>query len=159
MQGVVAFLPSFQYCEALCQHWQGTGIWQALAAKKRVFREPRSATEVEATLQAYSKCIADGSSAGPGGALMLCVVGGKMAEGINFGNGLGRCAGWHTTCAALPAEKEEVHGSTGQPPVELWLGFPARQFLWAGSGSLKEQGAEPASVSAMQVEGICAALA
>ena len=103
VQGVVAFLPSFQYCEALCQHWQGTGIWQALAARKQVFREPRSATEVEATLQAYSKCIAGGTGAGPGGALMLCVIGGKMAEGINFGDGLGRCACWHATRAALPA--------------------------------------------------------
>ncbi len=120
VQGVVAFLPSFQYCEALCKHWQGTGIWQALAAKKQVFREPRSATEVEATLQAYSKCIAGGGSAGPGGALMLCVVGGKMAEGINFGNGLGRCAGWHTIRAGVPApDKEQVHGSISQPPVEL----------------------------------------
>ena len=156
----MAFLPSFQYCEALSQHWQATGIWQGLAAKKRVFQEPRSATEVEATLRAYSKCIADGSSAGPGGALMLCVVGGKMAEGINFGNGLGRCAGWHINCAALPApDKEQVHGSIGQPPIQLWLDLAAGHRLWADSEWLQEQDAEPASALDMQVGGICEAWA
>ena len=98
MQGVIAFFPSFAYAEQVAQRWEATGALAALAARKRVFREPRTAAAVETTLQQYAECAvgrghasaggSDGS--GGGGALMLCVVGGKLAEGINFGDGLGR---------------------------------------------------------------------
>ncbi|KAK9816819.1 hypothetical protein WJX72_005361 [[Myrmecia] bisecta] len=90
-EGVVAFFPSFSNADQLYQHWQRSGLLAKLAAKKRVFQEPRAATEVEAMLQQYGDCIKGSTSSGTGGALLLCVVGGKMSEGINFGDGLGRC--------------------------------------------------------------------
>ena len=87
LQGVVAFFPSFAYADQAAQRWEATGALAALGGRKRVFREPRAASAVQATLAQYAE-----SAHAAGGALMLCVVGGKLAEGINFGDGLGRCS-------------------------------------------------------------------
>uniref|UniRef100_A0A2K5D6L5 DEAD/H-box helicase 11 n=1 Tax=Aotus nancymaae TaxID=37293 RepID=A0A2K5D6L5_AOTNA len=58
-----------------------------------IFQEPKSAHQVEQVLLAYSRCI-QGCGQERGrvtGALLLSVVGGKMSEGINFSDNLGRC--------------------------------------------------------------------
>ncbi|XP_021777709.2 ATP-dependent DNA helicase DDX11 isoform X7 [Papio anubis] len=57
-----------------------------------IFQEPKSTHQVEQVLLAYSRCIqACGQERGRvTGALLLSVVGGKMSEGINFSDNLGR---------------------------------------------------------------------
>jgi chromosome transmission fidelity protein 1 len=97
-QGVVAFFPSFDYADACAARWAASGAADALAAVKSVFREPRTASAVEALLARYaaaalaprSSGAGSGAAGGPSGALLLCVVGGKLSEGINFSDGLGR---------------------------------------------------------------------
>ena len=112
----MAFLPAFAHCDQLYSRWQQTGLLAQIVAKKTIFKEPRAANKVEAMLQQYVDCIAQSSGmagkasgtactastaaspAGKAGAtavtggLMLCVVGGKLSEGINFSDGFGRSA-------------------------------------------------------------------
>jgi chromosome transmission fidelity protein 1 len=106
--GVVVFFPSFSYADQVHARWATSGMLRTLGERKKVFREPRTAGEVDSVLQEYSSCIENArtisksttNALGSGtlstkkwctGAVMLCVVGGKLAEGINFGDDLGRC--------------------------------------------------------------------
>ncbi|XP_047913880.2 ATP-dependent DNA helicase DDX11 isoform X2 [Anser cygnoides] len=91
--GVVCFFPSYDYEKQVHAHWEKTGLLTRLAAKKKIFQEPKKANQVEQVLAEYAKCIKRCSqSAGQmTGALLLSVVGGKMSEGINFSDDLGRC--------------------------------------------------------------------
>ena len=101
MQGVVVFFPSFSYAAQVQSAWVKSGVWAELGAKKTLFTEPRNAGEVEAVLAEYADCMPGKSkvlspqTAASGktraGAVLFCVVGGKMSEGINFSDGLGRC--------------------------------------------------------------------
>nr|XP_055136699.1 ATP-dependent DNA helicase DDX11 isoform X4 [Symphalangus syndactylus] len=91
--GVVCFFPSYEYLRQVHAHWEKGGLLDRLAARKKIFQEPKSAHQVEQVLLAYSRCI-QGCSQERGrvtGALLLSVVGGKMSEGINFSDNLGRC--------------------------------------------------------------------
>jgi chromosome transmission fidelity protein 1 len=69
----------------LVRRWKESGIWSKLNRQKRVHREPKQSSQVEATLEAYSK------DACTHGSLLLSVVGGKMSEGINFADDMARC--------------------------------------------------------------------
>ncbi|CAK7264478.1 ATP-dependent DNA helicase chl1 [Sporothrix epigloea] len=101
--GVVVFFPSYGYLDEVIQAWkkrdanstsQGC-VWDRLQAKKAVFCESRGASSSDSVLAAYSSAILDGDrenkKKSPNGALLLSVVGGKMSEGINFADRLGRC--------------------------------------------------------------------
>lgn len=52
--GIVCFLPSFAYEGLVHDHFAATGVDKKLGSRKKVFREPRQATDVEATLQRYA---------------------------------------------------------------------------------------------------------
>ncbi|KAI8627612.1 DNA repair helicase [Xylariaceae sp. FL1651] len=99
--GVVVFFPSYGYLDEVVGVWnetntaQSISIWNKLQSKKTVFKEVKGGSSDE-VLEQYSKAILGD---GPGttstlktpGALLLSVVGGKMSEGINFSDRLGRC--------------------------------------------------------------------
>ncbi|KAJ4888446.1 RAD3-like DNA-binding helicase protein [Raphanus sativus] len=85
-EGVIVFFSSFEYETQVHTAWSNSGILRRIMKKKRVFREPRRNTEVEAVLRDYKEAIESGR-----GAIMLAVVGGKVSEGINFSDGMCRC--------------------------------------------------------------------
>ncbi|KAK1925113.1 helicase C-terminal domain-containing protein [Papiliotrema laurentii] len=94
--GVVVFLPSYSFLDKVKSSWTATGLLKRLDEKKQVFYEPQTSSEVEATLRDYALVISSGQSSVSGigkrtGALLFAVVGGKLSEGINFSDGLGRC--------------------------------------------------------------------
>ena len=59
---------------------------------RKIFIEPKDAKCVDGILQKYAQSIEQAStkSAGSFGALLFAVVGGKLSEGINFSDSLGR---------------------------------------------------------------------
>ncbi|XP_074050771.1 ATP-dependent DNA helicase DDX11 isoform X2 [Macrotis lagotis] len=91
--GLVCFFPSYEYLHKVQAHWEQSGLLTRLAVKKKIFKEPNRANQVEQVLTEYSKCIKRCSQVKGvmTGALLLSVVGGKMSEGINFSDDLGRC--------------------------------------------------------------------
>ncbi|XP_013858951.1 ATP-dependent DNA helicase DDX11 isoform X2 [Austrofundulus limnaeus] len=91
--GVVCFFPSYEYSRRIISHWEAGGVFARLANKKKIFQEPKKASQVEQVLNEFSRCIQKCAvdSSGLTGALLISVVGGKMSEGINFSDDLGRC--------------------------------------------------------------------
>lgn len=84
--GMVVFFQSYSYEATVIRRWKSTGMQDKINKSKKLFREPKHARDVEATLGMYSK-----HASTDNGALLLCVVGGKMSEGINFANEMARC--------------------------------------------------------------------
>ncbi|XP_028306549.1 ATP-dependent DNA helicase DDX11 isoform X2 [Gouania willdenowi] len=91
--GVVCFFPSYEYSRRIISHWEASGVLSRLATKKKMFQEPKKANQVEQVLSDFSRCVQRCAveKGALTGALLLSVVGGKMSEGINFSDDLGRC--------------------------------------------------------------------
>lgn len=91
--GVVAFFPSYDYLSQVLSVWRkpvangnGQATFGMIERKKKVLFESReSSTTTDDLLQEYTEAVQSGS-----GALLLSVVGGKLSEGINFSDRLGR---------------------------------------------------------------------
>ncbi|KAF3641252.1 putative Peroxidase 48-like [Capsicum annuum] len=97
-EGMVLFFSSFDYEGQVYDAWKESGIIGRIMKKKRIFREPRSSTDVETVLKEYKETIDalshNSSKRNPesrNGAILLAIVGGKVSEGINFSDGMGRC--------------------------------------------------------------------
>lgn len=104
--GVVVFFPSYSYLDEVVSAWQTPApanptqspLWDRLAAKKALFRETKGGA-TDDLLQEYTQAILSPTptptpgpkAANPRGAVLLSVVGGKLSEGINFSDRLGRC--------------------------------------------------------------------
>lgn len=101
--GVVVFFSSYGYLESVLKVWEedlsGRHIMERLRSLKAIFNEPRESQPgaLESMLNRYQQSINRASSAADGkeekqqtGALLFAVVGGKLSEGINFSDGLGR---------------------------------------------------------------------
>jgi chromosome transmission fidelity protein 1 len=97
--GIVIFFPSYAYESSIYDHWFKSGCIRRIEMKKKFFREPKSANEVDSVLQDYKRTIDQGNNNNKNsnntmsfkGSVLSCVVGGKMSEGINFSDGYGRC--------------------------------------------------------------------
>lgn len=97
-EGIVVFFSSFDYEGQVYDSWKASGILERIMKKKHVFREPRKNTDVEFVLKEYKETIEKSSNTNQkedpmpqNGAILLAVVGGKISEGINFSDGMGRC--------------------------------------------------------------------
>ena len=84
--GTVVFFASYAYLEQVRKQWDQDGIGGRMSALKPTFFDSR-AISVEDTFRAYSDAVATD----PKGALLFSVIGGKLSEGINFSDDLGRC--------------------------------------------------------------------
>ena len=86
--GTVVFFASYAYLELVRKQWEVDGTAARISAAKATFWDSR-AVSVEATFRAYSEAVV--ADEGGRGALLFSVIGGKLSEGINFSDSLGRC--------------------------------------------------------------------
>ena len=88
--GIVVFFPSYDYLKFVVDLLKRraemeSSVYDQLITIKPVFWEDKNHKETDNVFDSYAKSIDKGK-----GGLLLSVVGGKLSEGINFSDGLGR---------------------------------------------------------------------
>ncbi|VVC37628.1 Helicase-like, DEXD box c2 type,DEAD2,P-loop containing nucleoside triphosphate hydrolase,Helicase [Cinara cedri] len=90
--GIVCFFPSYEYEQLVYQHLETNKNIDRILQKKKVFREPKTTNQVDEILKNYAQAITESKSSSKiTGALLFSVIGGKLSEGLNFSDDLGRC--------------------------------------------------------------------
>lgn len=94
--GIVCFFSSYDVMDQFYKHLVESKALEKIQLKKRVFKEPRSGGQLtEKMLADYAKAVKSASKCmepgAPTGAFLMSVVGGKLSEGLNFSDDLGRC--------------------------------------------------------------------
>jgi chromosome transmission fidelity protein 1 len=80
-KGIVVFFPSYAYMQSVIKHFRMTNALARITTYKSVFFDDKG----DSILPLYS------SKAKTTGAVLFTVVRGKLSEGINFNDDLGRC--------------------------------------------------------------------
>ncbi|EPQ54725.1 DNA repair helicase [Gloeophyllum trabeum ATCC 11539] len=93
--GMVIFFPSYSFLDKVKVAWTESKLLDKIAAKKKIFYEPRDNGDVDAVLQEYTRHTDDlvkvtAANGRKPGALMFAVVGAKLSEGLNFSDDLAR---------------------------------------------------------------------
>lgn len=84
-EGVICFFSSYDYLETFYRYWSKSDGLESTKARKTVLRETRNSNEQQ-LLADYNAATLDGR-----GGLLFSVIGGKLSEGLNFSDHLGRC--------------------------------------------------------------------
>lgn len=88
--GVVVFFGSYAYLDEVYDYFNKNGHLNNIEKRKFIYREPRStdAGSVDKLLASYAISVPNTER---DGAILFSVVGGKLSEGLNFADDLGRC--------------------------------------------------------------------
>ncbi|KAI9107909.1 hypothetical protein K1719_021245 [Acacia pycnantha] len=144
-EGIVVFFSSFDYEAKVFESWETSGILDRITKRKRIFREPRNNTDIESVLKEYKETVcpsssinSNGNPASPGGAVLLAVVGGKISEGINLSDGMGRCIIMVGLPYPSPSDIEllerikHIEGFRNSNPIETTTTFSTSYNVYSG---------------------------
>ncbi|KAJ2837367.1 ATP-dependent DNA helicase chl1 [Coemansia erecta] len=132
--GVVVFFPSYALLSKMLSVWRENGIIERIARRKPVVTE-----DAQNVLSEYVEHVRGAHK----GAVLLSVVGGRLSEGINFSDELGRAVvmvGVPFPSLASPELNERLtyYESIGQKPTMSTVARPAEQSMGPRARSLYE---------------------